>query len=142
MSRPIPPLYDPIVDDGNGTTKSWQSYFANLFSGDTGTSTWKPSFTGLTTVGTPTYESIYYRINGSLVYFRVVINPATSTTSVAGTTYIDNFPLDITSDGACIIATNGTAATGMVNASNKRIYMPAWSAITTKITISGTIEAR
>lgn len=94
-----PPIQHPVIDEGSLATLPWILFFNQVFSGDTGTD-WTPSFTSLTETGTPTITGRYYKF-GALVYFYVLVTPATDTSATAGTTYINNFPLDVTSDGAC-----------------------------------------
>jgi hypothetical protein len=137
-----PPIQEPMIEQEGTCRLAWALFFNSLFTGDTGTA-WTPTFTSLTTVGTPTITGAYYRISQGLYYFRVTITPATSTTSTAGTTYINNFPLTLQSDGACLAVSGnlGTAA-GHCVASNNRIYVPAWSAVTVSLSIVGLVEAR
>lgn len=137
-----PPTYNPLIEDQSGNASlRWILFFNSIYTGDTGTD-WTPTFTNLTTVGTPTITGRYFRISQNLVYFSVVITPATSTTATAGTTYIDNFPLDITTDGACLAVSGGAGTpAGQCVASNNRIYVPAWSAVTVPLTIIGLVEA-
>lgn len=98
--------------------------------------------TGLTTVGTPSFAGAIYKISSTLVYFRAVITPATNTSSVAGTTYIDNFPLTINHDGACFAVANNTGANaGMAAAGTGRIYTPAWTTVASPVTVTGILEA-
>lgn len=125
----------------NKATLPYILFFNNIVSGDIGTS-WTPTFSGLTEVGSATITGVYFSLSNALVYFRVIITPGTSTSSVGGTTYIDNFPLTITNPGGFItIAGNANAALGTTNASNNRIYTPTWTAVTTPIILAGIIEA-
>lgn len=141
MSLPILPTNtEALVDDQRVTTLPWLSFFDAVASGDGGT-TWTPTFTGLTEVGTATKTGRYYQISRSLVYFRIVITPATNTSATAGTTYCDNFPLNITAAGAAMSLSGATAALAGVTSSPKRIYTGSWSLLTTPVTITGLIEA-
>lgn len=137
-----PPLYNPVVDQGGVASLPWTLFFNQLFTGDTGTE-WTPTFTSLTTVGTPTITGRYYKLSQNLSYFTVRVVPETSTTATAGTTYIDNFPLDITGDGACL-AVSGLVGgnAGMAEAATNRIYVPAWTAVTVPLTVVGLVEAK
>lgn len=135
----LPPKTEALIDEDKFPTLSWLSFFDGIASGDTGT-IWTPTFVGLTEVGTAVKTGIYYRLTSKLAYFRIKITPATSTTAVLGTTYCNNFPLTITSDGAANTVSGFTAATAGITASDKRIYTAAWAAITTPIIITGTIE--
>ncbi len=137
-----PPIYEPVVDDTGIAALQWILFFNNIFTGDTGTS-WNPTFTNLTEVGIPTITGKYYKLSQSLVYFSVRIVPSTSTSSTAGSTYINNFPLSVFGDGICF-AVSGLlgSSSGMVDAATDRIYPPAWSAVTVPLTIVGIAEAR
>jgi hypothetical protein len=137
-----PPINDPIVDEEGIMSLAWILYMNQTFNGDTGTE-WTPAFTNLTTVGVPTITGRYYKISQSLVYFRATIVPGTSTTSTAGTTYINNFPLTMRGDGACNAVSGGAGATpGHCDSTTNRIYVPAWTAVTVPLSITGTVEAR
>ena len=119
----------------------WLLYFNQLFNGDAGTS-WTPTFTSLTASGTPTITGRYYRISQFLCYFNVLVTPSTNTSSTAGTTYIDNFPLDANSNGFCLTVSNNLGGgLGMVVASNNRVYVPSWTTVTTPINVIGVVEA-
>lgn len=136
-----PPIYQPLLDNVGKATMPWVLFFNQLFFGDTGVD-WTPSFTNLTQVGTPTITGKYYKISQSLVYFRVRIVPGTSTSSTAGTTYINNFPLSMTGDGACIAVSGLLGATpGMCDQASNHVYVPAWSVVTVPLSIVGMVEA-
>ncbi len=136
-----PPIYDPLTEDDGKAKLSWILFFNSIFQGDTGTS-WNPSFTNLTTVGTPTITGKFYQISNSLCYFSVKIIPATSTTSTAGTTFINNFPLKMAADGICF-AVSGLLGTnsGMCDSASNSVYVPGWSAVTVPLTVVGLVEA-
>lgn len=138
-----PPIYQPLASDDSGIAAlPWILFFNQVFKGDGGTA-WIPTFTNLTVVGTaPVITGVYYKISASLCYFRVKIVPGTNTSSTAGTTYINNFPLKLSADGACD-AVSGLLGTtpGMCDQASNRIYVPAWSAVTVPLTITGTVEA-
>ena len=135
-----PPIYSPLANDEGKAVLPWTLFFNSLFLGDTGTD-WAPSFSSLTIVGVPTITGVYYQI-GQLCYFRINITPGTSTTSTAGTTYVNNFPLSMKGDGINFAVSNGTGTgSGMCTAATNRIYTPGWSAITVPISIIGIVEA-
>lgn len=136
-----PPIYEQLSQDDGKATLPWILYFNNLFNGDTGTS-WIPTFTSLTITGTPTITGKVYRIGQSLAYFSVRVVPSTDTTAVAGTTYIDNFPLTLKADGACL-AVSGLLGSnsGMCDQASNKIYVPAWTAVTVPVTVIGIVEA-
>jgi len=130
-----------VIDEKGFPTLPWVLFFTGIFNGDAGT-VWTPTFVDLTTVGTPTFDAKYYRLSQSIVYFRITITPSTSTTAVAGTTYIDNFPLAFRADGICFAVSGGAGSpSGHVVASNNRILVPAWTAVTVPLTIVGMVEA-
>jgi hypothetical protein len=134
----LPPQSEPVVDENQILTLNWLSSLSGLYSGDTGT-IWIPAFTGLTEVGTATKTGVIYRLSDKLAAFRITITPATNTSAVAGTTYCNNFPLNITSQGFCVTISDYTAAiTGVTT--NKRIYTSTWSLITSPITLVGILE--
>jgi len=140
MTLPIlPPKTEPLVDDDKFGTLNWQIFFEQLANGDTGT-TWTPTFVGLTETGTATKTGKYYRISKNLAYFRIVITPATDTSAVNGTTYCNNFPLQMTSDSANVTCSGFTASVAGSTYSDRRIYTATWTAITTPITIVGIVE--
>jgi hypothetical protein len=136
-----PPIYDPVVDEEDKANLSWILFFNGMYQGDAGT-TWTPTFVSLGSTGTPTFTGEYFRLSARLIFFRVVVTPATDTTSTAGTTYIDNFPLTIANDGVChAVSANVGSLAGMVVKTGNRIYVPGWTAVTVPVTITGTIEA-
>lgn len=136
-----PPIYDILTEKDGKARPPWVLYFNSLFTGDTGTD-WAPTFTSLGTTGTPTITGKVYRIGRHLAYFHVKIVPATDTTSTAGTTYINNFPLTLSADGACLAISGllGSNA-GMCDSATNRIYVPAWTTVTVPLTIVGFVEA-
>lgn len=136
-----PPIYDPVIESDGKARLPWILFFNSLFTGDNGTP-WTPTFTSLTQTGTPTITGKYFRISRSLVYFWVRIVPGTNTSAVAGTTYINNFPLTLQSDGACLAVSGllGSSA-GMCDSATNRIYVPVWTNVTVALTIVGIVEA-
>lgn len=138
MAIEAPPISDIVIDSNGMARLSWVVFFNSLFEGDGGT-TFTPTFSGLTSTGTPTISGIYYRLNQRFCVFFVTITPATDTTSVAATTYISNFPLTFAVDSVCFAGTGSGAvqAIGGIRASDNRIYTPAWSAVTTPLTVVG-----
>lgn len=141
MALHAPPIYEKIADAEGKTPLPWVLFFNQMFDGDAGVN-WTPTFQNLTTVGTPTITGRYYKLSKYLTYFSVLITPATSTTATAGTTYIDNFPLTFKKDGVVFAVSGGLGtASGHIVASTKRIYVPAWSAVTVPLTLVGIAEA-
>lgn len=136
-----PPTYQQVVDKDTGkATLPWILFFDQLFTGDQGTA-WIPQIVGLTSVGTPSIVGTYYQV-GSLVFFTIVIIPATNTSSTSGTTYCNNFPLKLSQQTSNTAVTNApTAALGVCDSITQRIYFPSWTTITSQITISGWMVA-
>lgn len=140
MSRAIlPPRTEPVTDSDNNATVNWLAFFDSLADGDTGT-VWTPTFTGLTEVGTATKTGKYWRLSKQIAYARIVVTPSTSTTAVLGTTYCDNFPLNITSAGVVATLSDYTANVSGATSSPKRIYTSAWAALATPVTIIALLE--
>lgn len=137
-----PPIQEPVTDQEGFPSVPWIMFFNSVFQGDYGTD-WTPTFVSLTTVGTPTITGNYKLISRQLVFFRITVTPATSTTSTAGTTAVTNFPATFSNHGIVFaVANNSGTNSGMVNATDNKIYVPAWSAITTPVTIIGLAEVQ
>lgn len=138
-----PPIYQPLSDDDSGKASlPWILFFNQLYNGDTG-DTWVPLFTNLTTTGaSPTITGRVYKLNQSIAFFRVKIVPGTDTSSTAGTTYINNFPLQMSADGINF-AVSGLLGSnsGMCDQTSNNIYVPTWTAVTVPLTIVGMVEA-
>lgn len=142
MTITPPPLYDPITDKEGYPPKSWMEWLTAVYDGDVG-DTWTPAFTNLTTVGSPTITGRYYRLLRRLCYFSVLIVPGTNTSAVAGSTYINNFPLTFTGDGPCFAVTGLLGdGPGHIVASNNRIYTPPWTTVTVPLTVIGIGEVQ
>lgn len=142
MSIQPPPIYEKITGSDGKAPLPWILFFNQVFNGDSGTS-WTPTFVSLTEVGTPTITGKYYKLSQYLAFFRVTIVPSTSTTATAGTTYIDNFPLTFSGDGICFAVRGGEGTNaGHIVSSTNRIYVPAWSAVTSQLSIIGICEAK
>ena len=141
MTLPLlPPKTEPVIDKEKFMTLPWLIFQDQLASGDAGTS-WTPTFTGLTEVGTATKTGVYYRLSKKLVYYRIVITPGTNTSATNGTTYCNNFPLVMSANGANITVSGFSASVAGSESSTNRIYTATWSTITTPITIIGIAEA-
>ncbi len=142
MSKPeLPPKFEPVVDENQVATLTWQIFFDAIASGDAGT-TFTPTFTGLTEVGTATKTGVYYRLSNKLVYFALTITPGTNTSSVLGTTYCNNFPLTFKNNSSSMSISGFTASAAGVEQSTNRIYTATWTNITNPITITGIAEAQ
>lgn len=141
MTVQPPPIYEPLAQEDGKPRIPWTLFFNQIFDGDAGAE-WNPTFQSLTEVGTPTITGRVYKLSKYISFFHVNITPATSTTATAGTTYIDNFPLQFSNDGACWAVTGGLGdGPGHIVASTNRIYVPSWSAVTVPLTIIGIGEA-
>jgi hypothetical protein len=137
------PIFDPVVDTSGKANLSWVLFFNKLSGGDSGTS-WTPNFVSLTeTGGAAGKTGKYYKLSNNICFFRVTITPVTSTSSTAGTTYIDNFPLTPINDGLCG-ATAGTfgGTLGVVTSSVNRIYTPGWSGVSVPVNVYGFVEVQ
>lgn len=143
MTYSPPPNEDKVLTDQGFPRISWALFFENMYEGDGGTE-FTPTFQNLGSTGTPTLTGRYYRLGGlNLIFFRVTITPDTNTSSTAGTTYIDNFPVSFVNDGVCFsVSGNLGGSLGHIVAINNRIYTPAWTNVTTPVTIIGIGEAR
>lgn len=141
MTVKAPPIYEVLADDGGKAMLPWILFFNQVYEGDKGTS-WTPTFTSLTEVGTPSFSGRYYRLSQSLVYFRFTITPGTNTSATAGTTYVNNFPLTMRGDGICFaVSGNLGTASGMCDRATNRVYVPGWSAVTVPLSVIGLVEA-
>lgn len=141
-----PPLQVAFFDRNGNISREWALFLEFAHTEDTGQD-WTPTWSSLTTVGSVTHTGRIYRLSSSLIYFRATITTSGggTTASTAGTTYISNFPATAAFNGACVAVnttTNQAIGSGVINATNSRIYTPAWIATSNGITISGTIEAR
>jgi hypothetical protein len=138
MSIDPPPISDLMIEQNGMARIPWILFFNNVFEGDGGLS-WTPTFVSLGQTGVPTITGRYYRINQRTCMFFVTITPATNTSSVAGTTYISNFPLSFVHNSVCLVGTGSGAvqAIGGIRASDNRIYTPAWTNETITLTVIG-----
>lgn len=135
------PITQSLLNNNGTPTLPWTLFFNQNFEGDAGQD-WSPNFVSLTEVGTPTITGRFYRFSQYIIYFRVDITPGTNTSAVAGTTYIDNFPLTFNNNGLCTVVSNTTGGgIGIANAALNRIYVPAWTTLTELTTVLGIVEA-
>ena len=142
MTTESPPIRDNLIEDDTGAiSMPWILFFNQTFNGDSGAA-WTPTFTDLTESGTPTITGRYYQLSKYVTYFNIIVTPGTNTSAVAGTTYVDNFPLTAYSNGICGTVSNRLGGSlGMVEATSNRIYVPAWTTLTTPVNIIGIVEA-
>jgi|GEM_PF-1885855 len=142
-----PPTTQVLIDEFGLPTLAWILFFSDLSRGDLG-QYWTPRCVGLDDGGqAPTITGLYYRLSRRLAYISVRIIPETGTSATAGITYIDNFPLKIIGDGACL-AVSGLQGfmPGMIEATTTnhggRIYVPSWQNVAMPITIIGLAEVQ
>lgn len=134
------PITQPVIDEKGLATLPWALFFNQSFQGDNGQQ-FAPNVVGLTG-STSSVTGRYYRISQSLVYFRITIEPSGNTSSTAGSTYVDNFPLQFNFDGLnTVVSGSGGGAIGMNRASDNRILFPAWTNISVPLIILGIGEA-
>ncbi len=136
------PIADQLIEENGLASLSWILFFNSIFTGDPGQA-WTPTFSGLTeTGGSATITGKTFQIGQSLSYFSIKLTPATDTSAVAGTTYINNFPLRINGDGICFaVSGNLGGSAGMVDQASNRIYVPGWTTVTIPLSIIGIVEA-
>jgi len=142
-NRTQPPIQHPVTDEGNRATMPWALFFNFLFSGDIGTS-WTPIFENLAVTGTPVYEGRYILLTSNLAFFRINVNPnGGNSTSTAGSTAINNFPLPFSQNGICFAVSGYTGSNaGMVDAATRKIFVPSWTSVSVGLTIIGLVEVQ
>lgn len=105
-------------------------------------STWSPTRTGWTDVGTPTVSG-RFRVVGRQCFFEVQVVPATSVATTAGTSY---FSLPIAAAGIAGTATmmNVSTLVGVgvcaIDVTNSRCYVPTQAATANTLTVAGWYE--
>lgn len=141
MSTNPAPITESVIDETGRPTLPWTLFFNQAFEGDAGTD-WTPNIVGLTG-STTSVEGRYYRLSQYLVFFRITITPSGNTSSTAGSTYVDNFPLSFSFDGFNTVVSGSTGGSiGMNRASDNRILFPSWSNVSVPLIILGIGEAR
>lgn len=106
---------------------------------------WTPTRTGWTDVGTAPVVTARYMQIGKLVWFQIKVVPGTTIATVAGTSYT-SLPVAcgasaIGGDGSMVNATSNVAVGNVViSVSNSRCYVPAQTASGDTFTISGWYE--
>lgn len=104
--------------------------------------TWVPTRTGWTDIGTPTVTARYCQI-GNVVFFQIKIVPATTVASVAGTSYI-SLPVAAAGISGIVEMMNLTTlvgvGSGVLDVANTRAYVPSQGATANTLTISGYYE--
>lgn len=140
MTTQPAPITQPVIDDNGLPTLPWTLFFNQNFQGDAGAE-WTPTIQGLTGT-TSSVVGRYYRLSQYLVFFRITITPDGNTSSTAGTTNVDNFPLNFSFDGLnTVVSGSGGGAIGMNRASDNLILFPAWTNVSIPLTVLGMGEA-
>jgi hypothetical protein len=129
-TAPTVPL--DVTGDINGSTNftAWTSY--------------TPTRTGWTDVGTPTVTARYCQVR-NVVFFQIKVVPATSVATVAGTSYV-SLPASINAsalggDGSMVNDTTFVSVGNCVfDVSNSRCYVPSQTATGNTLSISGWYE--
>lgn len=135
------PITNPVIDDNGLPTLPWTLFFNQNYEGDAGTE-WEPNFVSLTG-NTDNIVGRFYQLSQYITYFRITIIPNGNTSATAGTTYVDNFPLQFTFDSFnTVVSGSGGGAVGMNRASDNRILVPGWTNISVPLIILGIGEAR
>jgi len=101
--------------------------------------TFTPVFNGWTNVGTPTVVAKYTKI-GNVVYFNIVVTPATSISSTATTSYLTGLPYTPSTSfsGSSVNTSTQAAYSVQINAfSGGAIYTGTTGVLTVSIAISG-----
>jgi hypothetical protein len=138
MTATIAPIADKALDDNGKFRPTWIEYFSAVNRGDVGT-TWNPTVSNLTAIGTPTITGVYYQ-NGGFTDFAVKIVPGTSTSSVLGTTTIA-LPFAVVVDAAANVVVGVNVAQAAINSSGRLVYLPTWSVVVVPITITGRVKS-
>ncbi len=141
MPRTPPPIQHALTDSQGALTMPWTLFMNSMYEGDAGEA-WIPQFTDLTQVGSAQFAGRIYKLSNHIALFRATVIPGTDTSAIAGTTYINNFPMTLVSDGPCFAVTPPVAAIGACVQSTNRIYVPGWTSIPVPVTITGIVEAR
>lgn len=107
-------------------------------------SAFTPTRTGWTDIGTPTVTGRKCQI-GNMCFFQVQVIPATTTATVAGTSYIA-LPITAGASGLCgdvsmmNLTTLVGVGSGVIDVANSRAYVPSQGATGNTLTIFGQYE--
>lgn len=116
---------------------------ANLSKADVWT-TWAPTRTGWTDVGSPTVTARYLR-NGNITFFQIKVVPGTTVATVAGTSYTD-LPIAagasaLAGDASMVNLTTLIAIGNcVIDTANSRCYVPTQTATGNTLEIAGWYE--
>tara|TARA_R100000808_G_C2070769_1_gene98398 strand:- start:120 stop:545 length:426 start_codon:yes stop_codon:yes gene_type:complete len=134
------PITNPVIDEQGLPTLPWTLFFNQNFEGDAGNA-WEPNIVNLTG-STSAVSGRFYRISQYLVYFTITISPSGPTSSTAGTTYVDNFPLLFNADGVnAVVSGSSGGSLGMNRQSDNRILFPPWTNVSLPLVVLGILEA-
>ena len=132
------------INNVAGTPGTWQPLNIPIESSFTAWTSFTPSRTGWTDVGTPTVTGRYLQA-GNLCFFQVKIVPATTTATTAGTSYIA-LPLTAGASGmggdgsmeniTTLIAVGACA----FDVTNSRVYVPTQAATGNSLSVAGWFE--
>lgn len=110
------------------------------------TGTWTPTFNSLTEVlgGGTINKAGRYQRHGNVIFYQITIvcTGAATTACTAGTSYCD-LPVGAGQDDVCLVGNRTTKVgigTGVLDATNDRIYPTAWTATGNSIVITGKYE--
>lgn len=91
--------------------------------------TWTPTWTGLTVVGTPTYQGTWTKI-GRIVFCTLRVSSTTTTTSIANTTNFTGLPFTSAESSTMTgVTTNNVTSVGVGYVDSSASYTPSWSAV-------------
>lgn len=101
-----------------------------------------PAFTDLTLSGGDFTVSGRYYTDRNLLFFQVLLTPDGSATSssTAGTTYLNNLPVTVAAHGPVTVVNYTTKAvigTSIADAGTSNAYLPTWSGLNATILIFG-----
>lgn len=136
-----PPLRTPIQQADGKFAGIWQKWFERLWYNSAAVpQVFEPMFTGLT--GSATITGTYTKMGG-LMFFDILITPDTTTSSVLGTTFINNLPLQGASFGS-LTAINTFSrvvlGTGQVDLNTNSAWTPTWTTVANPISINGFVQ--
>lgn len=140
MSNLEQPPFRTVVAESGLFSRPWQKWLGDFYNNSSSSSkATTPAITGLT--GTSVVTGSTNKIGG-LLYFQYLIIPAVNTTSVLGTTYI-LLPYTAASYGhltATKVSSRISLGSGQVDINTSKAYLPAWSAVTEPISITGFVQ--
>jgi hypothetical protein len=131
-------LLDKILDLKKQLDEYRKQEILNNFIG-----TWNPTFINLTIVGSPNCTARYIKI-GRMTWVYIQIQAATSTASVAASTYCSNLPFTAGYYAGCNVVNASTVlpvGVAVVGAGTTNLWLPAWGASANYFIASGWYEA-